>query len=134
MLVVADKSGSGRAISYRHGVFQYESVVGEWRKIGATFATAVAARRFLVLEASTIARSWRRQPVLRVSRAAPEWTVTKNPTEFVVSGPGATATFPLGPIGQQHALTFTHCAGATLDDVVASYRDPAGAPLLSQAL
>lgn len=136
VLVVAAQSGTGRAITFRHGMFQYQSVVGDWRKIQATFATAGAARRFLVLEASTItrsrSRSRRRQPVLRVRRPAPEWTVTKEPTEFVVSGVGLTATFPLGPIGQQSALTFTWCGAASLGEIAASFRDPGGAPLFPQ--
>lgn len=132
VLVVADQSGTGRAISHRHGMFQYQSVVGDWRKIKATFTTADAARRFLVMEVSTIARSWRRQPVLRVRRAAPGWTVGKDPTEFVVAGPGVTATFPLGLIGRQHASTFTWCGTAGLDEIVASFRHPEGTPLFPQ--
>ena len=59
--------------------------------------TAAAARRFLVLEVSTMADG----------RPRPD------PTEFVVSGPRVTATFPGGPIGQQHALMFTWCGTPT---------------------
>ena len=48
-----------------------------------------------------------------------------------MEGYGLRARFPLGPVGQQRALVFTYCADASLEDIVASYRDPDGAPLLT---
>ncbi len=132
VLAVADQQGTGRVISYRRGMFLYSSLAaGRYRKVRGTFATAGAARRFLLLEMSTIARSWRYQPVLRVHRAAPNWAVTTTPTELIAEGNGLRATFPLGPADQQRGLLFTFCANARLEDIVASFRDPGGAPLLA---
>jgi len=121
---------AGRVIGYRHGRFWYQTFAGDHRATVATFSAASAARRFLALELCAIARQRRREPTLRVRGSAVDFTVTKGPTEFEVVGPGVSATFPLGPVGQQQALLFTYCATATLEDIMASYRDPAGAPLL----
>ena len=132
-VLTVGRDGTGRIIGFRHEVFEYRSFAGDHRTIQATASTAAAARRLLVIEAAAIARMQRRQqPVqLRVRGPAVDFTVTKGPTEFVVEGSGIRATFPLGPVGQQRALTFSYCADARLEDIVASYRDPGGAPLLT---
>jgi hypothetical protein len=124
---------AGRVIGYRHGMFQYQSFASDHRTTVATFSTAPAARRFLAMEIGAIARQRRREPGFRVPGPASGFTVTKGPTEFAVAGPGVQATFPLGPVGQQHALTFSYCADAALEDIAVSYLDPAGAPLFTSS-
>jgi hypothetical protein len=125
------KHRQGRVVSYRGARFHYQSYVDDtYRKAVATFSTAASARRFLAMELGAI---WRLQhhgfPALRVSGPGPGRTVSKNPTEFEVSWDDRTATFNLGPIGQQQALTFSWCAEAAIADIGASYRDPTGWPL-----
>ena len=124
---------TGRIVGFRHGMFEYRSFAGAHCTIRATASTAAAARRLLVMEAAAIARTRRRQqPIqLRVRGPAAGFTVTKGPTEFVAEGDGVRATFPLGPVAEQQALLFTHAANATVDDIVASFQDPTGAPLLA---
>ena len=129
------KHRQGRVVSYRGARFHYQSYVDDtYRKTVATFSTAAAARRFLAMELGAI---WRLQhrgfPALRVGGPAPGRTVSKNPTEFEVSWDDRTATFNLGPIGQQQALIFSWCAEAAVTDIAASYRDPAGRPLFPPA-
>jgi len=129
-LLAVGQDEVGRVICYQHGAFQYQTFVQDRRKIISTFTSAGAAHRFLVMEIGAI---WRlRQPgfrIIRVHRPRPEFTVTKGPTEFEVSWAGGTATFNLGYIGHQQALTFTWCAQASLTDIAASYHDYNGAPL-----
>jgi hypothetical protein len=129
-LLAVGQDGVGRVICYRHGMFQYQSFVRDRRRIVATFSSAGTARRALVMEMGAI---WRlRQPgfrIIRVYRPRLGFTVTKGPTEFEVNWEGGTATFNLGYVGQQHALTFTWCAHASLIDIATSYRDRNGAPL-----
>lgn len=129
-LLAVGQDGVGRLICYRHGSYQYQSFVRDQRSITATFTSAGAARRFLVMEIGAI---WRlRQPgfrIIRIHRPGPGFTVTKGPTELEVSWAGGTATFNLGYVGQQQALTFTWCAHASLTDIATSYRDRNGAPL-----
>ena len=127
------KHRQGRVVSYRGARFHYQTYVDDtYRKTVATFSTAAAARRFLATELGAL---WRRRrpgfPDFRVTGPALGCTVTKNPTEFEAGWSGGTATFNLGPIGQQQALLFTWCANATLDEITASYADPEGRPLFS---
>lgn len=129
VLAVADVRGTGRVIGYRQGTYAYASVAGDERFTRATFATAGAARRFLVSEMGAIGRTRRAQRTLRVPGTATGWTLDKRPTGYVVSGPGPSASFPLGPIGQQHAMIYSWCAGADLDAIAAAFRDPVGAPV-----
>lgn len=130
-VLVVGQDDVGRVIGFRLGVFEYSSYAGSYRRIVGTFSTAAAARRFLAVEAATLARQRRRQPTLRVARAKAGFTVSKGPTELTVDGGEVRATFPLGPVGQQHALTFTYAADAALADIATSYTNPAGAPLFA---
>jgi hypothetical protein len=131
----SSKHRQGRVVSYRGTRFHYQSYIDDtYRKTVATFPTAAAARRFLAMELGAIWRQRQRGlPALRVSGPPPGRTVIKNPTEFEVSWGDQTATFTLGPIGQQQALTFSWCAEAAIPDIAASYRDPAGRPLFPAA-
>ena len=110
-------------------MFEYQSFVRDWRKTIATFSTAAAARRFLVMEVGAIRRIRRGLPVIRVHTPNPATTLRKAPTQFELSWPGGQATFGLGYNGHQQALTFSWCALASLGDIVANYRDRDGAPL-----
>lgn len=133
VLSVANVHGTGRVIGYRQGAFTYQSFSGDHHTGLATFATAAAARRFLVSEMGAIGRTRRAQRILRVPGAAPGWTIDKRTTGFVASGPGPAGTFPLGPVGQQHALIYTWCASAELPEITAAFRNPDGAPLFPPA-
>jgi hypothetical protein len=120
----------GRALTYRRSQFVYESTVGaDDRKAMATFATAAAARRFLVAELGGILRMQARLPIVRASRPAPGCTIEKEPTGLKVTFPAGWANFNLGAVGHQHALTFSWVADATLADIAASFQDPDGTPI-----
>jgi hypothetical protein len=128
LLLVGD-GAAGRVISYERSQFEFKHFVRDWRKTIATFSTAAAARRFLVMEMGAIRRTRRGLPVIRVHAPHPETTLRKAPTQFELSWPGGHATFGLGYNGHQLALTFSCCAQASLADIVASYDDRAGSPL-----
>ena len=120
----------GRAIAYRQSQFIYESVVDrDYRKTIATFSTAAAARRFMIMELSSILRTRRRLPKIQPNRLAIGCSIEKGPTGFEITWSGGSANFPLGYIGHQHALTFSWVASAELAEIAASYRHPSGEPL-----
>ena len=98
----------GRAIAYRQSQFIYESVVDpDYRKAVATFSTAAAARRFMIMELSGILRTRDRLPKIQPNRLAAGCMIEKGPTGFeIIWRIGDAATFPIGYIGHQHALTF----------------------------
>ena len=125
------KHRQGRVVSYRGARFHYQNCVDDtYRKTIATFSTAASARRLLGMELGAIWRLSRHGfPLIRVTGPAPGCTVTKNPTEFEVRWTGGTATFNIGPIGQQQALTFSWCVSAALTEITTSYHDPEGRPL-----
>jgi hypothetical protein len=120
----------GRAIAYRQSQFIYESVVDrDYRKVIATFATAAAARRFMIMELSSMLRTRYRLPKIQPNRLAIGCSIEKGPTDFEITWSGGSANFPLGYIGHQHALTFSWVAAAELAEIAASYRHPGGEPL-----
>jgi hypothetical protein len=120
----------GRALTHRRSQFVYESTVGAIdRKAICTFATAAAARRFLVAELGGILRMQARLPIVQPSRPAPGCTIEEGPTGLKVTFPAGRANFNLGAVGHQHALTFSWVADATLADIAASFQDPDGTPI-----
>jgi hypothetical protein len=130
VLSVSGPGQVGRAIAYRHSQFIYESVVDlNYRKAIATFSSAAAARRFMIMELSSTLRMRHRLPKIQPSRLAAGCTIEKGPTGFQITWPGGAATFPIGYIGHQHALTFSWVATAELGEIAASYRHPSGEPL-----
>lgn len=134
ILAVVGHAEVGRAISYRQSQFIYEAVVeSDYRKIIATFSTAAAARRFMIMELGGILRTRRRLPKIQPNRLAPECGIEKGPIGFELSWAGGEATFPIGYIGHQRALDFSWVASAELADIAASYRHPNGEPLFDLA-
>lgn len=130
ILVVVGQGEVGRAVSYRQSQFVYESVVeSDYRKTVATFSTAAAARRFMIMELSAILRMRRRLRRIQLNRLASGYGIEKGPTGFELSWPDGEASFPTGYIGHQQALDFSWVATAELADIAASYRHPNGEPL-----
>ena len=120
----------GRAIAYLQSQFVYESVVHpDDRNVMCTFSSAAAARRFMIMELSTLLRMRTPLPKIQLNRLAPGCTLEKGPTDFELAWPGGEATFPIGYIGHQRALDFSWVALAELADIAASYRHPKGEPL-----
>lgn len=129
-ILAAGDAQTGRAVAYRQSQFAYESVVPpDYRNTMATFSTATAARRFLIMELSKLIRLRTQLPMIKLNRLAPGCTIEKGPTDFELAWPGGEATFPIGYIGHQRALDFSWVAMAELADIAASYRHPNGEPL-----
>jgi hypothetical protein len=130
ILAVVGPGEVGRAISYRQSQFVYESVVeSDYRSAVCTFSSAAAARRFMIMELSTILRMQRRLRKIQLNRLAPGCGIEKGPTGFDLRWPGGEANFPIGYIGQQNALSFSWVATAELAEIAASYQHPNGQPL-----
>ena len=129
VLAVADRY-QGRAIAYRQSQFVYESTSPSGhRTTKATFSTAAAARRFMLIELREVFRGKAGMPRIASDRLAPHCAIEEGPTGFELTWADGRATFPIGDRGHQQALTFSVVVTAELAEVAASYRHPNGEPL-----
>jgi hypothetical protein len=129
VLSVADKY-QGRAIAYRQAQFVYESTSPSgYRTAKATFSTAAAARRYMLIELGEVFRVRTGMPKLRSDRLAPHCSIEEEPTSLELIWPDGRASFPLGDKGYQQLLTYSVAVTAELAEVTASYGHPSGEPL-----
>ena len=130
LLWVGDRY-QGRAIAYRQSQFVYESTTGagRYRDTKATFSTAAAARRFLLIDLGDVVRRWAGMPRIQPNRLAPDCTLEEGPTGFELTWLDGRATFAAGAKGHMSALNFSWVAKAELGEIVASYRHPNGEPI-----
>ena len=130
VLAVADRY-QGRAIAYRQAQFVYETMSGKGghRNGKATFSSAAAARRYMIIDLRAVFRTRTGMPKIGSDRLAPDCSVEEGPTGLELSWPGGRATFPVDDKGRQQLLTFSVVVTAELAEVTASYRHPNGEPL-----
>jgi hypothetical protein len=100
-----------------------------YRTAKATFSSAAAARRYMLIELRAVFRGRTGLPRIEADRLAPHCTVEEGPTGFELSWAGGHATFPAGDRERQQLLTFSVVVTAELAEVTASYRHPNGEPL-----
>jgi hypothetical protein len=121
----------GRVISVHDGRFAYgspNSQKGESPTM-ASFSDPGSAQRFLVMDMGATLRTRRRLPILRAKTPAPGFTLTRHPLKLEVEWDGGNAVFPSGYL-YGNPMLFTWCANHSLTDIVTTYRDPNGHPLL----